>query len=125
MSVLATIAPRLAPLIRLLGSDNNGEVSAAVAGLRRILASKELDLHDLAAYVESAAEVAVPTDDQLENWLRLVDDLTARGSRVLDDRDRDFLFNVRVAILRGKAPSPSQQKWLGDIQAKVKVRARG
>lgn len=125
MSVLASIAPRLAPLIRLLGSSNNGEVSAAVAGLRRILATQDLDLHDLADYVEAAAEVAVPTDDQLENWLRLVDDLTARGAKVLDDRDRDFLFNVRRSILRGKAPSASQQKWLGDVQAKVKVRARG
>lgn len=120
----ASIAPRLGPLIRLLGSDNNGEVSAAVAGLRRILASEGLDLHDLAAYVEAAAEVAIPTEDQLGTWLDLVDGLIARGAAVLEDRDRNFLRNVRIAILSGKAPSPPQQKWLGDVQAKVRVRTR-
>jgi hypothetical protein len=39
---------RLAPMIRLLASEHDGEVLAAVAGMRRVLASKGYDMNDLA-----------------------------------------------------------------------------
>ena len=51
---LAPIAPRLANLIRMLASDKDGEVLAAVAALKRTLAGSGADLHTLAARVESA-----------------------------------------------------------------------
>ena len=124
MSRLAAVAPRLGPLIRLLGSDQNGEVSAAVAGLRRVLASEGLDLHDLAAHIESVADVAIPSADQLADWLALVDRMAAQGSSQLQSRDLVFLANIRTGLIAGRAPSPKQQKWLGDIQSKLKVRAR-
>jgi hypothetical protein len=43
---------KLGKLIRLLGSDKPGEVTAAVGALRRALASSNLDMHDLAAAAE-------------------------------------------------------------------------
>jgi len=49
---LTTVAPQVAKLVRLLGSDNDGEVVACVAALRRVLHGAGLDLHDLARAVE-------------------------------------------------------------------------
>ena len=43
---------RLAKLIRLLGSDNAGEVAAAAHKLQAVLRSSGGDLHDLAALLE-------------------------------------------------------------------------
>jgi hypothetical protein len=43
---------RLAKLIRLLGSDNAGEVAAAAHKLQAVLRSSGADLHDLAALLE-------------------------------------------------------------------------
>jgi hypothetical protein len=43
---------RLAKLIRLLGSDNAGEVAAAAHKLQEVLRSSGADLHDLAALLE-------------------------------------------------------------------------
>jgi hypothetical protein len=54
VDALAPIAPRLANLIRMLASDKDGEVLAAVAALKRTLAGSGADLHTLAASVESA-----------------------------------------------------------------------
>ena len=45
---LALPTDKCAKLVRLLGSDNDGEVLAVIAALKRVLASVGLDLHDLA-----------------------------------------------------------------------------
>lgn len=44
---------KIGKLIRLLGSDEAGEVVAAAAALKRALAAKGKDLHDLADAVEN------------------------------------------------------------------------
>jgi hypothetical protein len=59
MNALAIVAPRLGQLIRLLGSDQDGEVVAAARALRRTLASVDADFHSLAATIErSTPEVS-------------------------------------------------------------------
>jgi hypothetical protein len=52
MSALAPIADKLGKLIRLLGSDRDGEVVAAAQALQRTLKSAGADLHTLADLVE-------------------------------------------------------------------------
>lgn len=47
----AAIAPKLAKLLPLLGSDNDGEVISTVRAIRRTLSAAGLDLHDLAQAV--------------------------------------------------------------------------
>jgi hypothetical protein len=42
---------RIGKLVLLLGSENDGECAAAVAAIKRVLASEGLDLHDLAAHI--------------------------------------------------------------------------
>ena len=53
-----SVLPRVGQLIRLLGSDQPGEVVAAVGALRRTLGGVGADLHDLAATVERPAAAA-------------------------------------------------------------------
>ncbi len=53
----SAILPRVAQLLRMLGSDRDGEVVAAAGALRRTLAGAGVDLHDLSAVVESPAAV--------------------------------------------------------------------
>ena len=46
-TALAPIAPKLAKLLPLLGSDKHGEVVAAALAVGRTLASAGADWHDL------------------------------------------------------------------------------
>jgi hypothetical protein len=50
-----TYERKLADLIRLLASDQDGEVVAAARALERLLASRDADFNDLASAVESLA----------------------------------------------------------------------
>jgi len=52
-SVAISTSRRIGQFIRLLGSDQPGEVSAAVQALNRTLVSAGLDLHKLADAVET------------------------------------------------------------------------
>jgi hypothetical protein len=54
---------RLAKLIRLLGSDNAGEVAAAAHKLQAVLRSSGADLHDLAALLEEDRAAAAGGGD--------------------------------------------------------------
>ena len=54
------IRPRLGQFVRLLASDQPGEVVAAAAALRRALAGVGADLHDLAGTIERPAVAVSP-----------------------------------------------------------------
>ena len=55
MSAIAAIAPRVAHLIRLLGSSQDGEALGACRALGRVLANAGADFHELAASIEAQA----------------------------------------------------------------------
>jgi hypothetical protein len=60
-AALAVVAPRIGQLIRLLGSDQDGEVVAAARrALGRTLASVNEDFHTLADTIERAIERSAP-----------------------------------------------------------------
>jgi hypothetical protein len=111
MTALAPIAPRLAKLVALLSSDKDGEVLGAVEAMRRLLATVDSDFHDLARALAGEA----PADD---DWRQLIGRLLEEADR-LSDRDYDFLLSMRRHIALGREPSPRQQKWLRDIEAKL------
>jgi hypothetical protein len=50
-----TYEQKLADVVRRLASDHDGEVIAAVSALKRLLASRDADLNDLAGAVERLA----------------------------------------------------------------------
>jgi hypothetical protein len=55
---------RVGQLIRMLSSDQPGEVTAAAHALNRALAAADLDIHKLADVVEAGLRLPVPTEQQ-------------------------------------------------------------
>src|SRR6266540_4153184 len=60
MTTFPSIAPTIAKLLRLLASDQPGEIIASVHALQRVLSSAELHFHDLANAIEFVARREVP-----------------------------------------------------------------
>jgi hypothetical protein len=53
---------RIGQLIRMLSSDQPGEVTAAAQAINRQLASQGIDIHELARVVETGLHLPVPAD---------------------------------------------------------------
>ena len=72
MKPALAVRPALAKLIRLLASDVDGEVLAAVRALGRALKASGCDFHDLASIVEapSTAPSGVARGDRLPRPFR-------------------------------------------------------
>ncbi|MEQ1902545.1 MAG: hypothetical protein ABL866_17650 [Devosia sp.] len=134
MGALKTTGKKLAPLIRLLASDQPGEVVAAAAGIARVLRAAGCDLNDLADEIIAVAEAPGPRkaafrgqhrtraandDPEAARWFDAVTKLWTRGQSVLPERDLDFLRNVWAKAQQGVSPSYAQQKWIRDIETKL------
>jgi hypothetical protein len=101
-----------AKLIRLLGSDKDGEILAGVGALKRVLKSEGLSFHELADIVFGPD---VPDDLQTlcERCLVLVDNAKERG----------FVMSIlhRTRADQKFRPSAGQMSWLESIAARKKV----
>jgi hypothetical protein len=116
-ATLASIAPRLGALIRLLASDKDGECLAAARALGRTLESANSDFHDLAAAIETASAAvpapaphATPTrDDDHDdlNWRAVAKQLLANGC--LSVREKEFVTHMTRWCGR---PTEKQRNWL-------------
>jgi hypothetical protein len=139
-SNFAAIAPRLGPLIRLLSSDQDGEVVAAGRAIVRTLKTADFDIHTLAGLVETPAE---PIDERLQEafdaGLRAGIAIGERRSserrsspavpyssmaifcqrraRRLSVKEANFIG--QMARIRG-APSSKQARWLADIYERLR-----
>jgi hypothetical protein len=107
MSALAVVAPRIGRLIRLLGSDQDGEVVAAVRALGRTLAGAGEDFHSLADAVESSAIETRPLR-RPENWRTSARWLINSGAR-LTPKERAFVNQMASWPYE---PSERQSQWL-------------
>jgi hypothetical protein len=81
---------KLANAIKLLDSDNDGEVLNAAAGIKRLLAAHGRAMHDLAAIVESGV-----ADAGYQRWL-------ADERREKEARQRELARKQRVESVMGK-----------------------
>jgi DNA-binding transcriptional LysR family regulator len=123
VALASTATDRLAKLIRLVfSSDQAGEVTAAVAAVRRILAAAGLDAHALADIVEHGTKsIAVPHVDRVDDD----DDRSAiwfayHRRYSLTPRNRQFI----EGLTRWRGPlSAKQRKWLADIVDKIEEAA--
>jgi hypothetical protein len=68
---LKPISKRLAQCLRLLASDQPGEVWAAAAAIRRTLAAVKLDVNDFANHVEQAKKFS--EEEALELYRRAIE----------------------------------------------------
>jgi hypothetical protein len=116
-SALATIAPRLGQLVRLLGSDQPGEVVAAAAALKRTLASVDQDFHTLARVIETSA---LSTNRGSEDHRAMAHWLIKTGVQ-FTPRERDFLHSM--ANWRSP-PSAAQIDWLQALFQRASAEGR-
>jgi hypothetical protein len=144
MSALAPpIANKLGKLIRLLSSDKDGEVVAAVAAIRRTLNSENLTIHDLAEglatddrkFTESDAQEIYrrgTADGRREadhdsgfrsvdepSWNEIARECEAASGR-LNEREREFVGDMVRSTVRGGKPTEKQAKWLRAIYTRVR-----
>lgn len=121
---LRLIAPKLAKLLPVLGSDQPGEVVAAADAIRRTLTSVGADWHDLSATLTAAPapppsttpqQGAAPTPHPgpVTSW--------AAAHRLwenpaqLNDWERDFVSSVLSQMVAGKRLSGKQAATLMQI----------
>jgi hypothetical protein len=132
--------PQIGKLLAMLASDQDGEVLAAVAAIKRCLAGAKLDLNDLARAITGAAvPAAMPRPapppwrapvreeegDGDRGWrpatemeLMMLADLLREGLDGLRPRERDFLRSLEAQRLKYKSRfrlSAKQREWLESI----------
>jgi len=139
MNVLAPIADKLGKLIRLLSSDKDGEVLAAVHGIRRTLASEKLDLHALADGINSgdgkssrverdlawnagyAAGRAAEQHRRYEDpsWHAIACECQEHSYK-LREHERGFVDDMVRRTVHGGEMTEKQQQWLRALWVKIR-----
>ncbi len=137
---------RLAKLIRLLGSERDGEVLGAVSAMKRVLQTAGLDLHAIAERVtnngggnaydeyrrgyqaglqhgfQSGHANATATQNQFTDGDELqqaAQFCTARAAH-LNARERDFVVNMERLTKPRLQLTPKQEVWLLDIRDRLR-----
>jgi hypothetical protein len=109
MSTLpVTLITSIGKMTPRFASDHDGEVVATVRAIERVLKSAGRDLHDLAACL--GAPMQINGNDKSTIWWCF------HRRDLLSPRDRQFTEGLADWH---KPLSPKQQKWLGDIAAKL------
>jgi hypothetical protein len=108
MSALAIISPKIGRLIRLLGSDSDGECLAAARALGRTLAGAGEDFHSLADAVESSAIETRPLQRRPEHWRASARWVINSGASLTP---KELAFVHRMASWPYE-PSERQSQWL-------------
>jgi hypothetical protein len=106
-------APKIAKLIRLLDSDQDGEALGAARGLRRVLESEGGSLHDLANWLEEQLQEPGP-----EGWQEIAEGII-RFEGELNDKERSFVYQMATLCARGFEPTAKQAQWLSGLYARV------
>jgi hypothetical protein len=107
---------RLAKPLRLVfSSDKAGEITAAVAAVRRILAAADLDGHWLADHL--TAPVALPVKEDIKHTDHADDDTSLawfcfHRRHQLSPKERLFTESI---VRWSTSLSPKQRQWLFDI----------
>jgi hypothetical protein len=120
MSSLAPMLPKLCPLIRMLGSSNDGEALNAARAIGRTLRSAGRDFHDLASALEAGDEapyVRVVYRDRPQPARR-----DPNAPPAWSEMDRSHQIAMIDAILRAGNSTPWETEFLSDIRAQHYLR---
>jgi hypothetical protein len=107
----AAMSARAGKLIRLLGSDREGEALAAGRALGRLLAANRLDWHWLADLVDQ--HFRPPSVSYRPEWRLRAENLIRRGGSTLTNAERYFLAQIAEWSVK---PSSKQLRWLAAIE---------
>jgi hypothetical protein len=142
MSALAPIADKLGKLLRMLSSDRDGEVVAAVHAIRRTLDSEKLTIHDLADGLAGGAKFTERDAEEIyrrgkadglreadrdsgfrsveePTWNEIARECEATSGR-LNEREQKFINDMVRWTVRNGQPTEKQANWLRAIYARVK-----
>ena len=149
-SVLAPIAGRLGKLIRMLSSNQDGDVLNAARAIVRTLDNAGLDVHTLAANIgggdkkfseEDAREIyqrgvadGRQAAEQEQNapvfrnvnlndepsWHDIACECAAHSARLRDEREGKFVNDMVRWTVHGGEPTEKQAKWLRSIYERVR-----
>jgi hypothetical protein len=112
ITLMSSTAGRIGQLVRMLGSDQSGEVIAAASAIKRTLRAAGVDMHAFADAAELAlTSPLVPADDDTVALIRLCLD----REDDLNDRERQFIHDLDRLRRREIKPSPRQEAWLISI----------
>ena len=134
MSALDPITDKLGKMLRLLGSDRDGEVVAAARSIVRVLEGAGLDLHVLAdnlngdngiaeqAYKRGIVDGRRQAEEERRGfrsvdaldeptWHEIACECAARENR-LNGKEREFVADMVRWTVRGGNPTEKQAKWL-------------
>jgi hypothetical protein len=145
---LTPIAIKLRNLIRMLSSNQDGEIIAAARAIGRTLASRGLDFHALADGIGETNGKKFTEADAAEIYRRGVEDgkreaesgpmfhnvnidgeptwheiaveCAAYPDRLRNDRERDFVMGMVRRTVHGGRLSEKQAAWLRAIYARVR-----
>ena len=110
---------KLGKLIRLLSSDQPGEVFAAANAITRELRAAGKDIHAFADAAERGLQTAAPgTGSDRQPW-RERREWCAERHEVLSVREREFILSL--ARWRGQLTA-KQADWLAGIEEKIRAR---
>ena len=112
MSALTPIASKIDPLIRRLASDQDGEILACVAALKRQLAKVGLDFNDLAGTLTAGR--SEPSSDQVCNHREVLAWIISTNLGQLAEKEREFVLNMSDWV-RTRDPTPKQAQWIYNI----------
>jgi hypothetical protein len=136
-------ADRIAKLIRMLSSDNDGVVVATVHAFQKALRNAGTDVHEIARLIEegsrsgadnrrsyeaglaegrrqasakAAEHSKFKTDDGEPDWHEISRWCQARADRLREDKEREFVGDMVDRTEFGSfTPSEKQASWLLDI----------
>jgi len=146
---LAPIVDKIRPLIRMLSSDQSGEIVAAARALVRLLKSVGADVHTLADGIGSdklsqadmkkiydaghcaGFEAGVRSvEDKLcgadfhdigdEDLAEMARRCAMHAERLRNDRERSFVRSMVQQTARGRKLTGKQAGWLRDIASRVR-----
>jgi hypothetical protein len=133
--IAGEVRQKLGRLIRLLGSEHDGEALAACRALGRTLKSAGADLHALAADVEAPAKVverlvwrdrpAHPPHkvETPTSWAELAAWMHDRRDQLTNEREREFVDDMVARLFGGGDPTERQAAWMRTIYAKLRKAA--
>jgi hypothetical protein len=109
---------RLGKLLRLLSSDKDGEVLAAAAAIKRMLAAENSDIHE---FVDSLCrpqpKQAARPPPREDDWHVVACECQTHSNR-LSQREQTFIDDM-ATWTAFRAPSEKQQAWLAAIYRRV------
>ncbi len=117
-AAVASLLPRLRPLIGKLGSMHDGEIVAAARAIQRLLEREGLNFNDVGAALDGAGEhrpdLEREPDVVLRSWPAAVAWIAQHPFWDPSAHELEFIASIG-RILGRRSPSEKQQKWLRGI----------